>query len=582
MSTLLSAQSISYQTTSAPLLEDISFTLKKGDRIGLVGHNGCGKSTLLNLLHGGIQANSGTITTASHCQLECVEQHLPQSLMHRSMIDAVLDRLPDNERISQRWRAELILSDMGFDSSHWALITSSLSGGQHTRLLLARALIVEPDLLLLDEPSNHLDLTTLLWLEQFLLGWNDSFVLVSHDRRLLDNTTNCTWILRDNSLHFFQLPCSEALEMLEARDEADTQRHLAEQKEIDRIEKSAKRLAVWGHVYDNEDLSRKAKNMEKRVEKLKDDQTTLTSGAPWKLELKGERLKADRLLQISDLDVSPSSEAPCLFNVVANQLKSGDRVAIVGKNGGGKSTLLKTLWQSYQQEDAVKQGIVFHPRAKVGFYDQSLKQLDDDKTLLDALASFTSVPAEKRKMALISAGFPYLRHNQKVHQLSGGERSRLLLIGLTLANYHLLLLDEPTNHLDLKGKEQLAKTLTNFAGGLLLVTHDRELIEASCNRFWYIKGNSLEEWLDPQQLYQAMSSESSLTSDETITEEARVASHLPLTDGLDDEEQLIEKLYRLEAKLEEDVSRKTKHQKPKLQALWRNEIALINQQLGIE
>ena len=582
MSTLLSAQSISYQTTSAPLLEDISFTLKKGDRIGLVGHNGCGKSTLLNLLHGGIQANSGTITIASHCQLECVEQHLPQSLMHRSMIDAVLDRLPDNERISQRWRAELILSDMGFDSSHWALITSSLSGGQHTRLLLARALIVEPDLLLLDEPSNHLDLTTLLWLEQFLLGWNGSFVLVSHDRRLLDNTTNCTWILRDNSLHFFQLPCSKALEMLEARDEADMQRHQAEQKEIDRIEKSAKRLAVWGHVYDNEDLSRKAKNMEKRVEKLKDDQTTLTSGTPWKLELKGERLKADRLLQISDLDVSPSSEAPCLFNVVANQLKSGDRVAIVGKNGGGKSTLLKTLWQSYQQEDAVKQGIVFHPRAKVGFYDQSLKQLDDDKTQLDALASFTSVPEEKRKMALISAGFPYLRHNQKVHQLSGGERSRLLLIGLTLANYHLLLLDEPTNHLDLKGKEELAETLTNFAGGLLLVTHDRELIEASCNRFWYIKGNSLEEWLDPQQLYQAMISESSLTSNETVTKEARVASHLPLTDGLTDEEQLIEKLYDLETKLEEDVSRKAKHQKPKLQALWRNEIALINQQLGIE
>ncbi|MDA0118085.1 ABC-F family ATP-binding cassette domain-containing protein [Vibrio sp. T11.5] len=582
MSTLLSAQSISYQTTSAPLLEDISFTLKKGDRIGLVGHNGCGKSTLLNLLHGGIQANAGTITTASHCQLECVEQHLPQSLLRQSMMDAVLDRLPDSERLSQRWRAELILSEMGFDSSQWSLAASGLSGGQHTRLLLARALIVEPDLLLLDEPSNHLDLTTLLWLEQFLLNWNGSFVLVSHDRRLLDNTTNCTWILRDNSLHFFQLPCSQALEMLEARDDADMQRHQAEQKEIDRIEKSAKRLAVWGHVYDNEDLSRKAKNMEKRVEKLKGDQTILTCGTPWKLELKGERLKADRLLQISDLDVSPSPKAPCLFNIVANQLKSGDRVAIVGKNGGGKSTLLKTLWQSYHQDDAVQQSIVFHPRANVGFYDQSLKQLDDNKTLLDALASFTSVPEEKRKMALISAGFPYLRHNQKVHQLSGGERSRLLLIGLTLANYHLLLLDEPTNHLDLKGKEELAETLANFSGGLLLVTHDRELIEASCNRFWYIKGNSLEEWLDPQQLYQAMSSESSLASNETAIEETQVATPFPLTDGLADEEQLIEKLYDLETKLEEDVSRKTKHQKPKLQALWRKEIALINQQLGIE
>ncbi len=169
MSTLLSAQTISYQTTSAPLLEGISFTLKKGDRIGLVGHNGCGKSTLLSLLNGETQPQSGAITAANQCLMERVEQHLPPYLEQVSMLEAVVKKLPKSEQQSESWRAELILADMGFSKHDWQLTAGSLSGGQHTRLLLARALISQPDLLLLDEPSNHLDLPTLLWLEQFLL-----------------------------------------------------------------------------------------------------------------------------------------------------------------------------------------------------------------------------------------------------------------------------------------------------------------------------------------------------------------------------------------------------------------------------
>lgn len=288
MSTLLSAQSVGYDNNFGPLLVEVSFSLKKGDRIGLIGHNGCGKSTLLKILSGDLPAGSGSVTPAHQCLMARVEQHLPETLHGCTLLEAVLARLPENQRVSESWQGEVLLARLGFAPASWTLTAGTLSGGQHTRLLLARALIRQPDLLLLDEPSNHLDLPTLLWLERFLQNWSGSFVLVSHDRYLLDQVTNCTWILRDKTLQFFRLPCTAARQALEEQDAADAHRRQAEQKEIDRVAKSAQRLAIWGKVYDNEDLARKAKQMEKRVDRLKEEQTTLSAGSQWRLRLKGK------------------------------------------------------------------------------------------------------------------------------------------------------------------------------------------------------------------------------------------------------------------------------------------------------
>ena len=576
MSTLLTAQSLHLDTAFGPLLADISFTLKKGDRLGLIGHNGCGKSTLLKLLDGTISPNAGGVTRAYHCLLARVEQHLPDDLHTLTLLDAVMARLSEAQQHTDVWRAQALLASMGFAETAWQLTAGTLSGGQHTRLLLARALITQPDLLLLDEPSNHLDLPTLLWLEQFLRDWNGSFVLVSHDQHLLDSVTNGTWILRDQRLSFFQLPCTAARVALAERDRTDAHRHQAEQKEIDRIATSAKRLAIWGRVYDNEDLARKAKQMEKRVDKLKDSQTELSAANLWQLILKGEALPADRLLEIENLAVSPAPDCPPLFNLAVQRLKSGDRVAIIGRNGCGKSSLLRLLWQHYQQpqsDDVIR----LHPRVEMGYYDQTLHQLHDNDTLLEALEPFAPLTESYRKMALISAGFAWLRHGQTVSTLSGGERSRLLFVGLTLARYSLLLLDEPTNHLDMEGKEALAETLQSYEGGVLLVTHDRTLITKSCNRFWLIDDGELSEWHSLDGLYAQLTSENTnvtLSPSKPILQSV-VASHTQADSWL-------ERLVELEEKLAQDLSRKPSHQKPALQQQWRKEIAALNVRLDME
>ena len=569
MSTLLTAQSLRVDTAFGTLFDSLSFTLKKGDRIGLLGDNGCGKSTLLKVLDGTDSPAAGTVALAGYCLMARVEQHLPEAIYPLTMLDAVLAQLPATERESLHWKAETLLAGMGFTPQDMALTSATLSGGQHTRLLLARALIGDPDLLLLDEPSNHLDLPTLLWLEQFLQNWSGSFVLVSHDRQLLDAVTNGSWILRDKMLHYFALPCTAARQALVAKDESDALRHKAEQKEIDRVTASARRLATWGKVYDNEDLARKAKQMEKQVERLKESQTELTAGSPWTLTLRGDALRADRLLEMENLSVAPEPGLSELFHVDIARLRSGDRVAIVGRNGCGKSSLMKLIWRHFSGEPS-EAGLKLHPRVSPGYYDQTLNQLSEEATIFDALEPFAPDP-QTRKMALISAGFPWARHGQKVSTLSGGERSRLLFIGLTLARYSLLMLDEPTNHLDMEGKEALAETLQQFEGGVLLVSHDRQLISQSCNRYWLIEDGRLSEWHDAEAVFERLRA----GTGPVVPGASKTASKAPPSPSDD----LLERLVALETLLEEDLARKPKHQKPQLQAQWRREIEEIEAQL---
>ena len=576
MTTLISTQALQLDTHDGFLFNELVFTLRQGDRIGLIGHNGCGKSTLLGLLSGTREASSGTIYYARACRLQHVEQYLPAELASLSLYDALLAPVLDQPEL--HWRVDSLLAELGFDEETAQVPVHSLSGGQHTRLLLGRALLQEPNVLLLDEPSNHLDLPSLLWLEQFLLAWRGAFILVSHDQRLLDNVATRSWILRDSRLYDFDLPCGPALAALAEADMAAVARHAAEQKEIDRLAVSSTRLALWGKVYDNVGMARKAKNMQRRIDKLQDEQSFVSEGAPWRLSLRGKALAADQLLALDGLDVRAVPASPLLFHVGQLWLKPGDRIALLGANGSGKSSLLRLCWQAIQAQEE-RSDLRYHHAANIGYYDQSLKQLADDADLSDALYPF-AVQNEAarsqvaRKQALISAGFPYARHGQTVATLSGGERARLLFLGLSLASYHLLLLDEPSNHLDMQGKAELGQALRGFAGGCLLVSHDRDLIETACNRFWVVADGQLAEWPDAASAYARLSVEDG----QALTPVPRVEHASAVLADVDVQ---LERLCELEQLLAEDLARKPRHQKPVSQQAWLAELERLNQVLGI-
>ncbi|WP_322862500.1 ABC-F family ATP-binding cassette domain-containing protein [Aeromonas allosaccharophila] len=575
MTTLMSTHSLQMSAGYLPLFDNLELGIRAGDRLGLIGANGCGKSTLLALLAGERTPQAGRIVQAAACRCEFVAQQLPARLSTLSTRAVLLDALGNDP--SAEWQVDKLLAELQLEAQA-ALPVSALSGGQHSRLQIGRALLRQPNLLLLDEPSNHLDLPALLWLEQFLLGWRGAFVLVSHDGRLLDRVTEQTLILQGGQLHRFALPCSQARAALAADDEQARLRRADEQKEIDRLSASSKRLAIWGREHDNEKLVRQAKSMEKRIARLQEEQSQVAELAPWRLELHGLSLPADTLLRLEALDVSPAPDLPPLLRAEGLWLRAGDKVALLGANGTGKSSLLRQCWRELATQSP-QTGWYCHPGASIAYYDQSLQQLADDATLSDVLYPLAPLPETIRRQALIRAGFPYARHGQQVHTLSGGERARLLFLALSLGSHHMLWLDEPTNHLDLAGKEELAEAIAAFPGGVLLVSHDRELIERSCNRFWLIRDGRIQEAHSAERAYAELLDAE--VSPLQPTSDTQAAAHLRSTCQGEDEEMLLARWYELDALLTADLARKPRHQTPRLQQQWRNELRQLTGLLGL-
>lgn len=566
---LLQCHGLTHNAGTKPLFRDISFAINEGDKIGLVGHNGAGKSTLLNILSGQIDHDDGDISRRQDLHLEVVEQFLSDSLEDDSLLQCLTNKLPIDEQEFSSYKAEKLLQTLGFSDEELGFRVGDLSGGQQNRLMFARAVINEPNLILFDEPTNHLDMKTLVFFENYLQAMKTAFLIISHDRSFLDGVTSRTIFLRDERVYEFGAAYSEAKKTLADHDEAAAHKLKQEEKTIKQLTASAKRLATWGKVYDNEDLAAKAKMMEKRIEKLEAKKTFVSRGSGLKLELDVKESRANRALQVEQHQIiAPDQKA--LFEIEDFYLRPGDRVALLGHNGAGKSTFIRQLVGAFAAK--ATGSIRFNPQCELGYYDQELENFNPAHDLLSYLRDACHKGTETEyKSGLIHAGFQFKDHGKTIGMLSGGEKARLMFLSIRINQPNFLMLDEPTNHIDIQGKEELEAQILESNATVLITSHDRTFVDRIANRYVMISDGNLIELNEPEEFYRLLLTATHLNK--AVIEEA-----LPVTTS-QTEEELLQELIELEEKLEADLNRKPKFQKTARHAEWRAAIQTLREKL---
>lgn len=477
MALLLNAQSVTKSFGATNLFREVSFTVNEADRIGLIGPNGSGKSTLLKMLSGEIDADSGEITPRKNLRIAYVEQdsQFPAGATIRTIIEAALQRArvpqPDWE---QRLRATLgIAGFTDFDAE-----AATFSGGWKKRLAIAEALVQHPDLLLLDEPTNHLDLSGIEWLEGLLESESFAAVIISHDRYFLENTTTQMAELNRAYPNGMLRSSGNYSQFLEAKEEflhAQSRHQEALENRV-RIEKEWLRRGPKARA-----TKAKARidNANRLISELADiNARTRTANANFDFTATGRQTK--RLVELEDLSYS-FADTP-LFKNLSFNLTAGMRVGLVGPNGSGKTTLMRLLTAELEPTSG---NIKRASQLRTTYFEQN-RQLDETQTLRRALAPDSdAIVYQDRVIHVASWAARFLftgeQLNQPVSRLSGGERARVLIAQLMLQPADLLLLDEPTNDLDIPTLEILEETLLEYPGSLILVTHDRYMLDRIAN-----------------------------------------------------------------------------------------------------
>ncbi|MCY4322995.1 MAG: ABC-F family ATP-binding cassette domain-containing protein [Gammaproteobacteria bacterium] len=564
MSLLLQARINSHSEGGRLLFADLSLSIGRGDRLALVGHNGCGKSTLLALLAGHRAPDDGEVRPQKGLRLAQVEQFIPSRLTRSTVLEAVLDA---SLGARESWRAEALLFQLGFGANDLTTALQNLSGGRQTLVLVARTMLRDPDLMLLDEPSNHLDLDALVALERRLLAFQGAFVIVSHDRRFLDRVTRETLFMRDQAILRIRRPYSEAKRRLDAADEAARAARDAEEKRIDSLRRSAQRLAQWGRDFDNEDLSKRAKAMKRRIERLEDERTFVTSGSPLELSLELGTSRSKLALKIEETWVPhPADPTKHLFRVPETALRNGDRVALLGENGVGKSTFIRMIVEAAAAPERTTE-LRLSPQTKLGYFDQELAEVVGEQRMIDFVLKRVPHDSHTVTARLGRAGFDETDRNKPLSVLSGGERARLMFTVISMSAPNFLILDEPTNHLDIEGREHIEAELERSKATLLITSHDRLFAQTLANRFLWIREGRLIEVPSPEAYFEAS----------RVTE---LPPRAPKDVSPSSEDETLERIVELEGKIEAMLRRKAKHQKPERVAHWRAEVSRLNAKLG--
>ena len=494
--TLINIQSLGV-TLGDPLFSDLSLTISKGDRIGLVAANGRGKSTLLGCIAGSFDPTTGDITRARGLRVGHVEQNVPAEALTQTLYDWVLAALPQEQADYESWRVDVVLDDLNVPVELQQTLLSELSGGWQRTALLAAAWINEPNVLLLDEPTNHLDLQRIGLLQNWLgaLPRDTPVVIISHDRAFLDATTNRTLFLRAERSRTYPLPFTKARKALAESDADDARRFANDLNKAGQLRKQAAKLKNIGINSGSDLLITKTKQLRERAAKIEAGAKPAhhEKGAG-DIKLVNSGTHAKSLFTLPDVEVS-TPDGRVLYKTGTKWINQGDRIVVLGTNGTGKTRLVHMLHRALLGEDtAIKSA----PSVVLGYSDQHLTQLNDADTPMTAVAGQFDVGDQRARALLAGAGVNIQMQETKIGALSGGQKSRLAMLILRLQNPNFYLLDEPTNHLDIEGQEALEEELTCHGASCLLVSHDRSFLRNVGNRFWQIEGKRLVEVDDPE------------------------------------------------------------------------------------
>ncbi len=517
---LVQAVNISKAYGAQDVFSELSASIPLRARIGLVGANGVGKTTLLRILIGLEEPSGGEVQRARSLRIgylpqeavqakqntlweECQQafaslhalqlelQSLEREMRHRPQDRAVLEAYGKKQAefehlggYTYETRIEQTLSGLGFERNDYHRPLTQLSGGQRTRALLARLLLEDPDLLLLDEPTNHLDITAIEWLEDYLRDWQGAALIVSHDRYFLDRVVNTIWEMTP-ALEIYHGNYSAYLQQRGERYQRRLEEYQAQQALIEKEEEFIRRNLAGQNT-------RQAQGRRKRLERLLEESRLTPPQETRRIHLKLQPVarSGDLVLRTNGLSIGYADEGRPLFSVPDLILQRGECAAILGPNGAGKTTFLKTL---LGQVPPFSGEVILGASLRIGYFAQAHESLHPERTLMQEIEEVAPkmLPAEIRNYL---AKFLFSGDDvfKTVETLSGGERSRLALACLALQGANLLLLDEPTNHLDLPSQEALQAVLAAYQGTILLVSHDRYLIDALATQIWEVMPNEAE------------------------------------------------------------------------------------------
>ena len=513
------------------LFSGIDLVVNSTDRIAIVGANGMGKSTLVKIIMKQEEIESGDAQNHKNISIG----YLPQETHWNSFDNTILEemisadkdiyklivskreledlmsdskRADINEKVNEYGEvvhefenrggyayeeyAEEVLEKFNFLESEWERKVSSLSGGEKTRLALAKIVLQKPNILILDEPTNHLDLDTIDWLEKFLMSWNGAILAISHDKIFLDSICNKTFELQRGGLEKYFCNYSGYLEERNERNQRKAveykiqQKYLKEQNEwIERFRyKPTKARAVQSRI--------------KLLEKMDKISEPEEQKKNVKIKFNIAKRLPQKVLEIKDLFIGGENFPLAVFE--GNwEIEKENKIGIIGPNGAGKSTFLKILTG---KNDAIAGDIKFFSGVKIGYYAQAHEELDPHKNILEEVESKVSIGQEKIRTVLGALLFTGEDVFKKVSALSGGERARVALAELILSETNMLILDEPTNHLDIQSKDAINEVLKGFGGPIIIVSHDRSVLTEVCNIIWEIKNNEVKAYLGNYEDYE--------------------------------------------------------------------------------